>query len=215
MPGSPDWIASGVTPDSQTRPRSVGRRDAAVVVGVEDAQGLQAVVADKKLGRSSRMVPREPGQLPVACLVGLYNVDGRATVAAMRRTQALLGIACLACAACRGATASGPCAVASVAATTTVAAAVGAVNLANHVCFTVCPAGTACNPKTGFCDRGGLHDDSACGAHGCPNGKSCDNRGLLPQCVDQAANDEDLDTTRTYRAANTFQLTPLATPTFP
>ncbi len=138
----------------------------------------------------------------------------------MRRTLALVGIACLACVGCRGATASGPSAAAAVVATTTVAAAVGAINLANHVCFTVCPPGTACNPKTGFCDRGGLHDDSACGAYGCPTGKSCDNRGLLPQCVDQAANDEDLDTTGTYRAANTFwfpiRITPVLTaPTYP
>jgi hypothetical protein len=111
---------------------------------------------------------------------------------------------------CRGTSAASA---ASVAAVTVTAAAVGAINMSQHVCFTVCPPGTACDSRTGFCERG--HDDSACGGHGCPDGKSCDSSGLLPRCVEQTSRtDEAPSTADIYRLAH-YPLFPFFYPLFP
>jgi hypothetical protein len=88
---------------------------------------------------------------------------------------------------CRSAGGASPGATAAgVGALTGAAAAVGAINMADHECFTVCPPGTGCDERTGLCER--AHDDTPCGSLGCPKGKSCDSSGLVPMCVEQSSN---------------------------
>src|SRR6478672_3134663 len=56
------------------------------------------------------------------------------------------------------------------------ASAVGVARRTQGDCFTVCPVGTACNVKTGYCDTLPCHGQ-------CQDRERCDESGLIPHCV--------------------------------